>query len=1053
MAVYHLSVKYGKKGQAGKHNRYIGRDGHYAYIAREGKFEERDDLMLSESGNMPAWAKADASLFWDAADQYEGENRKTYVELEISLPRELSSEQQVELVREFTRNTLGDRHAYTWAIHRPAASDGLEQPHFHLMFTERINDGIARDPQQFFKRYNRAHPEKGGALKDAYFRHPKFVREIREEWSATANHFMSRYGIEARIDHRSYRAQGIELEPSRKVGIATHAGERGVMEAVLAENRVRASRNGERLLINPAIAIHALTATQSVFSRRDVEQFVFRHTDGEEQFRQVYARIMNSKELLALRDPAREGEWFTSAELKAIEGRLVDRARSMSHADSGLVGDRAIREKLRAERKFNAGQRKAFSAMSGAAQLVVVNGAAGTGKSYVMKAAREALEADGMRVLGAALQGKTADDMQHDAGVESRTLHSLLDALAKGSVQLDAKTVVIVDEAGMVGSRQLEKLLDQAQAAGARVRLIGDAWQLHAVDAGDAFRAVSREADAAGRLVGLTEIKRQDAEWQRAASAALSRHDVRSALSVYEANGDVVLERTTDDARDRLLACWRADQLTAPGESQILLAHTNGDRAALNAGVRDMLRTAGQLGADQTITIGDRKIALAVGDRILFGQNEYVMGVKNGTLGTVEEIKVGRSGVTAGTALLHVRLDNGWRVEVDTGRYAQLDHGYALTIHKSQGVTVDRAYVLATKSMQAELAYVAMTRHRIALTMIGGRDQFADRDALARSLSRGESKAFSGYGEEQARDVEHGVRHSIAMRREIHYAPVRKEKTLAQAVGQYANAWIADQDARQIREAPLAKHRAALRRSGIDLARFDTQIQRDLDQLLGAHVHDDRAWRALVELSGPARAKMLVGEVAKARAEGRTVDAQLFRQPEASSVSSSGWSERQREQREREIDRYVQAWHHLQAYRSSGQRYAPTWTPELTESGLRLNNLWPGAEGHLLHAIRHDLVVQQLINQPSSAARTKALSEVIERGMAAERGSAVDAGRRELGRAHFRNLAPDEKRARRAQFLNHLREHAGQPRRDQERAHGRAKGSRRSRDKGGYGFD
>ncbi|MCW3656534.1 MobA/MobL family protein, partial [Burkholderia cenocepacia] len=100
-------------------------------------------------------------------------------------------EQRVELVREFVQNTLGERHAYSWAIHNPAASDGLEQPHAHIMFTERVNDGISRDPEQFFRRWNREHPEKGGAGKDRYLSSRQFVVDVREEWAVTANHFMA----------------------------------------------------------------------------------------------------------------------------------------------------------------------------------------------------------------------------------------------------------------------------------------------------------------------------------------------------------------------------------------------------------------------------------------------------------------------------------------------------------------------------------------------------------------------------------------------------------------------------------------------------------------------------------------------------------------------------------------------------------------------------------------------------------------------------------------------------------------------------------------------
>src|SRR5579864_1012665 len=110
---------------------------------------------------------------------------------------------------------------------------------------------------------------------------------------------------------------------------------------------------------NPAIGVAALTINQSSFSRRDVEQFVFRNTDGAEQFRQVYARLMNSQELLALKDSGRNGEWFTSADLRAIEVRLFERARSMSRAGDSSV-DGAVREMLRATRKFNAGQDAAF---------------------------------------------------------------------------------------------------------------------------------------------------------------------------------------------------------------------------------------------------------------------------------------------------------------------------------------------------------------------------------------------------------------------------------------------------------------------------------------------------------------------------------------------------------------------------------------------------------------------------------------------------------------------------------------------------------------------
>ncbi len=862
---------------AGEHAKYIAREDHYAYISRGGRYEERGDLKMSESGNMPTWAQNDPSLFWQAADQHERINGRPYREIEVSIPRELNDEQRVELVREFVRNTLGERHAYSWAIHNPAASDGMEQPHAHIMFTERVNDGIARDPEQFFRRWNREHPEKGGAGKDRYLSSRQFVVDVREEWAVTANHFMARHGIEARIDHRSYKTLGIELEPSLKVGVARYAGERGVMENVLAENRARAQRNGQRLLINPAIGVHALTATKSVFSRRDVEQFVFRNTDGEEQFRQVYARMMNSKELIALSVPGKDGDWFTSGELRELEVRLVARAERLA-AEPVQSTDVARHDDLRLSRKFNPGQDDAFALLVSDRRFAVVNGAAGTGKSYVLKAAREALESDGLRVIGAALQGKTADDMERDAGIQSRTLHSLLGSLDRGSLKLDAQTVVFVDEAGMVGSRQMEKLLDHVERGNARIRMVGDAYQLHAVDAGDAFRAISKSAEGVGALASLTEIKRQNEEWQRQASEALSRHDIPAAVSAYAEHGSVQLFESLGAARDMLVVQFMADRDTYRGESQILLTHTNAQRDGLNAAIRSTLHARGELGADRAVQLTERleggeadsgqrtrTMMLAPGERVMFLRNDYDLDVKNGSLGTIERIEPNETGPQAGS-ILHVRVDGGRTVAVNTATYGEIDYGYALTIHKSQGMTVDRAYVLATKSLHAELAYVAMTRHKSSLTLASGKDEFADAAALSRALARVDEKAFSAYHgvrPETELGAEHGYRHTLATRRTAlaESAPVRRQSlTLDSAVTKYVDALDARQRARAENRPMQAKERAQLKRSGSALEQMDPAIRGQLAYLAS---RDDRAWKALVALSGQERAKAVVDNMRK----------------------------------------------------------------------------------------------------------------------------------------------------------------------------------------------
>ena len=220
MAIGRLSMKVGKAGKAGPHAAYIAREGQYA-----NRLERGEKLEATEAGNMPAWAQCNPLAFWQAADAYERKNGTTYREMEIALPRELSAAQRIELVREFVRQEIGDRHAYQWALHVPTAADGGEQPHFHLMFSERQVDGIDRDPEQYFKRYNAKAPEKGGARKGygpsagqtlTKAERAAELKELRGRWEAMCNAHLERAGVEQRIDMRSHAERGTGLEPERK---------------------------------------------------------------------------------------------------------------------------------------------------------------------------------------------------------------------------------------------------------------------------------------------------------------------------------------------------------------------------------------------------------------------------------------------------------------------------------------------------------------------------------------------------------------------------------------------------------------------------------------------------------------------------------------------------------------------------------------------------------------------------------------------------------------------------------------------------------------------
>lgn len=212
MAIARLSVGTGSKGKASPHAKYIAREGKYAKAN-----DSLEKLEFTGHGNMPKWAEHEPNYFWQMSDEHERKNGSTYREHVIALPRELSIDQRHELILDWIKREIGDKHAYQYAIHNPPALDGLEQPHCHLMFSERTRDGIERDPEQYFKRYNAKNPDKGGAKKANTGMKPADRRADllaqRERWEQTCNAHLEKSGSDSRISMQSLKAQGIKRAP------------------------------------------------------------------------------------------------------------------------------------------------------------------------------------------------------------------------------------------------------------------------------------------------------------------------------------------------------------------------------------------------------------------------------------------------------------------------------------------------------------------------------------------------------------------------------------------------------------------------------------------------------------------------------------------------------------------------------------------------------------------------------------------------------------------------------------------------------------------------
>ena len=430
------------------------------------------------------------------------------------------------------------------------------------------------------------------------------------------------------------------------------------------------------------------------------------------QLRVAADSALASAELVPL--PNISGETFTTLSFQTIEQALHQRARDLAQSGGFRVSHRHIEAAIKRQNgdlerrvgaKLSAEQVASIRHIMSPNQLCAVVGLAGTGKSTLLATAREGWERQGYQVHGAALAGKAADSLQSASGIRSRTLASLEASWKSGYEPVGCGDVVVIDEAGMVGSRQLARVVEQLEQRGCKLVLVGDPDQLQPIEAGVPFKDIV-DQNGAPRL---TEIRRQKTSWQRQASRDLADGHAETALQSYADHGAVSDAVDRDHAIGTLVEAYIAD-CKPHGEvtTRLALAHRRKDVHAINQGIRAARKLSG-IGIEETLFQTDHgPRAFAAGDRILFTRNDATLGVRNGMLGTVENI---------GDAKLAIRLDPegnaaGRKLTFKPGAFPSIDHGFAVSIHRSQGCTVDKSFVLSSRTMDANLIYVALTRHR-----------------------------------------------------------------------------------------------------------------------------------------------------------------------------------------------------------------------------------------------------------------------------------------------------------------------------------------------------
>jgi Ti-type conjugative transfer relaxase TraA len=446
-----------------------------------------------------------------------------------------------------------------------------------------------------------------------------------------------------------------------------------------------------------------LTHNQSTFDRRDVIQAIAQSAQRGATATDIEAfadQILASPAIVALgpSPQAVGGTRYSTLELLELEQRLVDQATDRQLSGAGVVAPAWIEHVLSSRPTITAEQVEMVERLCRDGDgVAVVSAPAGTGKTYALGAAHDAWTESGHRVIGTAVAAKAARELERSAGIHSETLTRLTAGLVQRTLRFDHRTVLVVDEAGMAGTRQLAPFLDAAHQAGAKVVLVGDPRQLPAIQAGGLLEGLTRRLDP----IELDTNRRQTQPWEHDALRHLRAGDVDTALDTYRRH-DRIHTHTNPTELVRAIVD-DAFNARSSGAEVLIVALRRSDVDTINQRFRRRLAAAGELHGQPLFVHG---AGYQIGDQILCLRNDYQLDVRNGDRGTITAIDHPTGTIRLATP------DGARQLSWDYLDAGHIDHGYATTIHKAQGATVDHCYLYANDTLYRQAAYVALSRGR-----------------------------------------------------------------------------------------------------------------------------------------------------------------------------------------------------------------------------------------------------------------------------------------------------------------------------------------------------
>ncbi|HBP6869999.1 TPA: Ti-type conjugative transfer relaxase TraA [Legionella pneumophila] len=670
-------------------------------------FSHRQDVVFSEV-LVPKNSDSvflDRSIVWNAVEAAEKRvDAQLCKDVVLALPKELNREQHIDLTRRFAHTHFVENGLPAdIAIH----DHGDGNPHAHILITTRRLEG-----KQFSK-------YKARDLNPTFAK--GFIVE-NDYWGELWREMQNEYFVEQNLD--------LEVDANHLIS-ERHRGQQRNSSAhyLQEENQLIQQARMEMTRDNINHVIDHLSSQHSVFTRRDVERLLFKTfspSNNPQEYLQFVEKVLSDKGVILLGENNKGKVSYTTRthflEEVGLLGDIENMMRSNNHTSNQSIDYLAQQYALSGE------QKEAFRYITQSPDIAVVIGRPGTGKSYLLKPVNEFYTQANQLVIGAALSGKVAKALQSETGIKSSTIKSLSYRLANNRMQLSDKHVLIIDEAGMVDFASMAYLIKEAHKAGSKVVLIGDPAQLKPIQKGEIFRGIA----ACTGYIELENIKRQQDLGDRQASLDLAKGEIDKAIQHYQDKGAITIADTKLQAIEQVVTDWRQDLKSSNMADTIMLSYTRKVVNQLNDLARESLIAENKLGEENIVYQGlERSLKISTGERLLFRENNKVLGVRNGDTATVKEIN---------TQQMSVQLDSGELLTIPK-EYKALDYAYALTVHKSQGMTAKKVRVLIdSKYWDRNLSFVAMTRHKEQLNIYADKENHSTDRALKQTLSRSSTK-------------------------------------------------------------------------------------------------------------------------------------------------------------------------------------------------------------------------------------------------------------------------------------------------------------------------